>query len=46
MGIVFLPLNCILILATITFMKKEEDEELHILIDKYLFFLLFIFESD
>lgn len=45
MGIVFLPLNCILILATITFVK-EEDEELHILIDKYLFFFCLCSESD
>ena len=43
MGIVFLPLNCILILATTTFVKKEEDEELLILIDKYLGFVLLIF---
>ena len=42
-GNVFLPLDCVPILTTITFVKKEGDEELGILIGKYLIFVLFYF---
>jgi hypothetical protein len=46
MQIIFLYLDCILILATATVMNKEAGVESGILTGKYLTFLLFYFSEN